>query len=53
MLQLEAETRGEIMKAVRCRAYGDSGVLVYGDADQPVARPVTVSLGSLSWTEMI
>jgi len=25
------------MKAVRYRSYGDSGVLVYGDADRPVA----------------
>jgi hypothetical protein len=41
------------MKAVRCRSYGDSRVLVYEDAGQPVARPVTVSLGSLSWTETI
>ena len=27
------------MKAVRCRPYGDSGVLVYEEADLPVAGP--------------
>lgn len=30
---------GEIMNAVRCRSYGDSGVLAYEDADHPVAGP--------------
>ena len=27
------------MKAVRCRSFGDSGVLVLEDADRPVAGP--------------
>jgi NADPH:quinone reductase-like Zn-dependent oxidoreductase len=27
------------MKAVRYHSYGDSGVLVYEDADRPVAGP--------------
>jgi NADPH:quinone reductase-like Zn-dependent oxidoreductase len=31
--------KAEIMKAVRYHAYGDSGVLVYEDADRPVAAP--------------
>jgi NADPH:quinone reductase-like Zn-dependent oxidoreductase len=30
---------GEIMKAVRYHSYGDSDVLVYEDADRPVAGP--------------
>jgi NADPH:quinone reductase-like Zn-dependent oxidoreductase len=30
-------TRGEIMKAVRYHTYGDSGVLVYEEAEPPVA----------------
>jgi NADPH:quinone reductase-like Zn-dependent oxidoreductase len=33
------EMSGEIMKAVRYHAYGDSSVLVYEDADRPVAGP--------------
>jgi NADPH:quinone reductase-like Zn-dependent oxidoreductase len=33
----EQNYRGEIMKAVRYHAYGDSDVLVYEDAERPVA----------------
>jgi NADPH:quinone reductase-like Zn-dependent oxidoreductase len=32
-------TEGEIMKAVRYHSYGDSDVLVYEEADRPVAGP--------------
>jgi NADPH:quinone reductase-like Zn-dependent oxidoreductase len=39
MLQLRSTERGENMKAVRYHAYGDSGVLVYEEADHPVAGP--------------
>jgi NADPH:quinone reductase-like Zn-dependent oxidoreductase len=39
MLQLRSSNGGEIMKAVRYHSYGDSGVLVYEDADRPVAGP--------------
>src|ERR1700757_2773311 len=37
MLQLRSTEQGEIMKAVRYHSYGDSGVLVYEEADRPVA----------------
>src|SRR5712664_3087501 len=39
MLQLRSSDGGEIMKAVRYHSYGDSGVLVYEEADRPVAGP--------------
>jgi NADPH:quinone reductase-like Zn-dependent oxidoreductase len=34
-----ATSEGEIMKAVRYHSYGDSSVLVYEEADRPVAEP--------------
>jgi NADPH:quinone reductase-like Zn-dependent oxidoreductase len=37
MLQLRSNDGGEIMKAVRYHSYGDSDVLVYEEADRPVA----------------
>jgi NADPH:quinone reductase-like Zn-dependent oxidoreductase len=39
MLQLRSTEWGEIMKAVRYQSYGDSDVLVYEEADRPVAGP--------------
>jgi NADPH:quinone reductase-like Zn-dependent oxidoreductase len=39
MLQLRSIEQGEIMKAVRYHSYGDSDVLVYEEADRPVAGP--------------
>jgi NADPH:quinone reductase-like Zn-dependent oxidoreductase len=44
MLQLRSNSEGEIMKAVRYHSYGDSGVLVYEEADRPVAGPGQVVL---------
>jgi NADPH:quinone reductase-like Zn-dependent oxidoreductase len=37
MLQLRSTEWGEIMKAVRYHSYGDINVLVYEDAERPVA----------------
>jgi len=40
MLRLRSKcVRGEIVKAVRYHSYGDSDVLVYEEADRPVAGP--------------
>jgi NADPH:quinone reductase-like Zn-dependent oxidoreductase len=39
MVNSKHRDTGAIMKAVRCRSFGDSGVLVYEDADRPVAGP--------------
>jgi NADPH:quinone reductase-like Zn-dependent oxidoreductase len=40
MLQVRSKsTKGKIMNAVRFHSYGDSDVLVYEDADRPVAGP--------------
>src|ERR1700743_3699058 len=38
------QPEGEIMKAVRYHSYGDSDVLVYEEADRPVAGPGQVVL---------
>src|ERR1700733_3566139 len=38
------QCKGEIMKAVRYHSYGDSDVLVYEEADRPVAGPGQVVL---------
>src|ERR1700753_1032824 len=38
------QRKGEIMKAVRYHSYGDSDVLVYEEADRPVAGPGQVVL---------
>jgi hypothetical protein len=40
----EAHDGGEIMKAVRYHSYGDSGVLVYEEAERPAAGPGQVVL---------
>ena len=40
MLRLRSKrVRGEVVKAVRYHSYGDSDVLVYEEADRPVAGP--------------
>jgi NADPH:quinone reductase-like Zn-dependent oxidoreductase len=51
MLQFRSNREGEIMKAVRYHAYGDSDVLVYEEADRPVAGPgqVVVQLAGTSF----